>query len=184
MATRARFLLQGTAIAVIALLFALLVRQVLANEEARDLADAVEAGETPVAPDFELPLLNGDGTLRLSSLEGKAVVINFWASWCEPCEEEAPRLQGAWERWRERGVVVLGVDAQDFRSDARRFLKRHGITYPIVHDARGYTLGRYGWDGFPETWFVGRSGELVGERVQGPVTEEQLERNIELALDS
>jgi cytochrome c biogenesis protein CcmG, thiol:disulfide interchange protein DsbE len=184
MARRARFLLQGTAIAVIALLFALLVRQVLTNEEARGLAEAVEAGETPAAPDFALPLLNRQGTLRLSSLEGKAVVINFWASWCEPCEEEAPRLQGAWEQWRERGVVVVGVDAQDFRSDARRFLERYGITYPIVHDARGYTLGRYGWDGFPETWFVGRSGNLVGERVQGPVTEEELERNIELALDS
>ncbi len=168
----------------IALLFAVLTWRVLTNDEARGLSEAVEAGETPAAPDFELPLLNREGTLRLSSLEGKAVVINFWASWCEPCEEEAPLLQGAWERWRDRGVVVVGVDAQDFRSDARRFLERYGITYPIVHDARGYTLGRYGWDGFPETWFVGRSGKLVGERVQGPVTEEQLERNIELALDS
>jgi cytochrome c biogenesis protein CcmG/thiol:disulfide interchange protein DsbE len=180
----ARFLLQGTALAVIALLFAVLTSRVLTKDEARGLAAAVEAGETPAAPDFDLPLLNGGGNLRLSSLEGKAVVINFWASWCEPCEEEAPRLQGAWERWRDRGVVVIGVDAQDFRSDARRFVERFGITYPIVHDKDGYTLGRYGWDGFPETWFVGRSGKLVGERVQGPVTEADLERNIELALKS
>lgn len=184
MARRARFLLQGSAIALIALLFALLTIRLLTNDEARALADEVEAGERPAAPDFDLPLLNGKGKLRLSSLEGKAVVINFWASWCEPCEEEAPRLQGAWERWRDRGVVVVGVDAQDFRSDARQFVQRFGITYPIVHDKNGYTLGRYGWEGFPETWFVGRSGRLVGERVQGPVTEEELERNIELALES
>ncbi len=179
-----RFLLQGTAVAVIALLFAVLTWRVLTKDEAQGLAAAVEAGETPAAPDFDLPLLNREGRLRLSSLEGKAIVINFWASWCEPCEEEAPRLQGAWERWRDRGVVVVGVDAQDFRSEARRFLDRYGITYPIVHDKDGYTLGRYGWEGFPETWFVGRSGKLVGERVQGPVSEEQLERNIELALKS
>ncbi len=182
MAARAKLLLQGTAVAVVALLFALLTWHLLTKEEARSLAGAAAAGESPQAPDFELPLLDGNGTLRLSSLEGKAVVINFWASWCEPCKEEAPRLEAAWQQWRDRGVVVIGVDAQDFRSDARRFVKRYGVTYPIVHDGRGATLGRFGVTGFPETWFVGKDGTLVGERVQGPVSEEQLERGIERAL--
>ena len=79
---------------------------------------------------------------------------------------------------------MLGVDAQDFTGDAERFVERYGLTYPIVHDGRGSTLGRFGVTGFPETWFVGRNGRLVGERIQGPVSDEQLERNIRLAMEA
>ena len=184
MAGRAKFFLQAAAVAVVALLLGLLTREVVAEGKVRSLAAAVEAGESPPAPSFELPLLDGKGELSLASLRGKAVVINFWASWCEPCKEEAPRLEAAWRRHRDRGVVVVGLDAQDFKSDARRFVERYGLTYPIVHDRNGSTLGRFGVTGFPETWFVGRNGRLVGERIQGPVGEDELERNIELALEA
>ena len=183
MAARAKLLLQVGAVALLALLLVLLLVRVLTKEEARGLADAVAAGEAPLAPDFELPRLSGEGSVRLSGLRGKAVVVNFWASWCEPCEEEAPHLEAAWRTWKDRGVVLLGVDAQDFRTDARRFVERFGITYPIVHDGRGSTLGRFGVTGFPETWFVDRQGKLV-ERVVGPVDARTLERGIEAALGS
>jgi cytochrome c biogenesis protein CcmG/thiol:disulfide interchange protein DsbE len=182
MAGRLKLIPQAAAVSVVVALLVLLGWQVGETEEGRALDDRVAAGEAPPAPPFSLPRLDGDGTLALASLRGKVVVLNFWASWCGPCKDEAPLLEGAWLRYRDRGVVVLGIDAQDFKADARRFVERYRITYPIVHDGGGSTLGRYGVTGFPETWFVDGRGRLVGERVQGPVTEEQLVRNIELAL--
>jgi cytochrome c biogenesis protein CcmG/thiol:disulfide interchange protein DsbE len=185
MARRAKIVLQAAAVSVVAFLIALLGWQLTSDENTGGVAAALASGGTPPAPDFDLELLDGSGRLRLSSLEGeKVVVLNFWASWCLPCKDEAPILQAGWERWRDRGVLFLGVDAQDFKSDARRFVARYGITYPSVYDGRGSTLGRFGVTGFPETYFVDRRGRLVGERVQGPVTAEQLDRNIRLALAS
>ncbi|MGZ8686944.1 MAG: TlpA disulfide reductase family protein, partial [Gaiellaceae bacterium] len=87
---------------------------------------------------------------------------------------------------RDQGLVVLGVDAQDFRQDAKRFLSRFGITYPIVYDGEGSTLGKWGVTGFPETFFVDRQGRLVGERIAGSVeierNREKFHRGIRLAL--
>ena len=185
MARRAKIALQAAAVSVIALLIALFAWQVARGETTGGVADDIENGRMPHAPDFDLERLDEDGRLRLSTEEGqRVVVVNFWASWCLPCKDEADILEDAWQRWRDRGVVVVGVDAQDFQTDARRFIERYETTYPHVYDGRGSTLGRYGVTGFPETYFVDKSGRLVGERVQGPVTAEQLDRNIELALES
>jgi cytochrome c biogenesis protein CcmG, thiol:disulfide interchange protein DsbE len=185
MARRAKIVLQAAAVSVVALLIVLLAWQVTSEENTGGVASALAAGGTPPAPDFDLERLEGNGRLRLSSLEGEnVVVLNFWASWCLPCKDEAPILQAGWERWRDRGVIFVGVDAQDFKSDALRFIERYGTTFPHVYDGRGSTLGRFGVTGFPETYFVDRRGRLVGERVQGPVSAEQLDRNIELALAS
>jgi cytochrome c biogenesis protein CcmG/thiol:disulfide interchange protein DsbE len=183
MAGRAKLVLQAAAVAVVGLLFVLLAFEMLKDEEALGLAKAVDAGEQPAAPSLELPSLRGGETISLASFRGKAVVLNFWASWCVPCKEETPMLQTAWERGRDRGLVVLGVNAQDFKRDARRFVDRYGLTYPIVHDGSGSSLGRWGLTGFPETWWVGRNGRLVAYK-QGPFTAEELDRNIELALEA
>jgi cytochrome c biogenesis protein CcmG, thiol:disulfide interchange protein DsbE len=134
------------------------------------------------APDFTLPRLDRNGEMRLAALRGKAVVLNFWASWCVPCKEEAPLLQAAAKRWNGRGVVVVGIDSQDFKGDARRFARRYGVTYPIVHDGPGKTRDSYGVTGFPETFFVDREGKLVGDHVQGPVTAQKLNDNIRRAV--
>lgn len=140
---------------------------------AADLAN----GGTPAAPDFTLSRIDAKGgDLTLSSLKGKAVVVNFWASWCIPCKDEAPELQKTYEKYGNQGLVVLGVDAKDFRQDGKRFIKRFGITYPVVDDGRGSTLGKWGVRGFPETFFVDREGRLVGEVIEGGV---DLERNRE-----
>jgi cytochrome c biogenesis protein CcmG, thiol:disulfide interchange protein DsbE len=136
------------------------------------------------APGFTLPRLDGRGDLRLASLRGKAVVLNFWASWCVPCKEEAKQLQGGWQRWRSHGVVFLGLDAQDFYGDARKFARRYELTYPLVHDGSGKVVGDYGVSGFPETFFVDRRGRIVGDHVAGPVSRKILDRNIRLALRS
>ncbi len=176
-------LLQIVAVVVIGLLLVLLGWQVLNRNQGRNIVAAVEAGDTPAAPDFDLPTLNGDGDLALSSMRGKAVVLNFWASWCEPCKDEAPELQAAWERYQDDGVVVVGLDAQDFRSDARGFIDRFGLTYPNVHDGQGSTLDRFGVTGFPETWFIDENGRIV-EHISGPVTAATLEENIQEMLGS
>ncbi|MEO8291212.1 MAG: TlpA disulfide reductase family protein [Gaiellaceae bacterium] len=182
MAGRLKILLQAAAVVVVALLLALLGWKVVHTDEGRALGAEVNSGKRPAAPAFTLPRLGSDDEISLASFQGKVVVLNFWASWCGPCKDEAPLLEAAWKRYRDRGLVVLGVDAQDFDVDAQRFVDRTGITYPIVRDKHGSTLGRYGVTGFPETWFVDREGRLVGEHVAGPITEEQLERNILLAL--
>jgi cytochrome c biogenesis protein CcmG/thiol:disulfide interchange protein DsbE len=95
-------------------------------------------------------------------------------------------LQKTYERYRDQGLVVLGVDVNDFKADARRFMKRYGITYPVAYDGKGSTVGKWGVRGFPETFFVDRTGTLVGERIEGAVdierNRETFERGIALAL--
>src|SRR3712207_1091409 len=182
MSAKARFLLPGVALLVIALLLGIFVKTVLAEGSARGLREGVWNGETPAAPALELARLDGEGEVSLASLRGKAVVVNFWASWCEPCKEESPRLEDAWQRYRDRGVVVLGVDAHDFKGEARRFVERYELTYPIVHDGPGRSLGRFGVVGFPETLFIDREGRIVAW-VQGPVSEEAIEENVARALE-
>lgn len=163
-------------------LLLLLAWRLATEQRSHGLANAVAAGKAPVAPDFELPRLTARGTLRLSSLRGRVVLLNFWASWCIPCKDEATQLEAAWRRWRGRGVLFLGLDAQDFSSDARHFLRAHAITYPNVRDGPGNVVNSYGVNGFPETWFVSRSGRLIVEHVVGPLTPEQIDRDLSLAL--
>ncbi len=190
MAGRVRLAGQIVAVAGVGLLLALLVWKV-AFGPGGGVADELGAGRTPPAPTFTLERLNAGGMLSLpASLEGKAVVVNFWASWCIPCRDEAPFLQGVYERYRNQGLVVLGVNAQDFKQDARRFAKRFGMTYPLVYDGKGSTLGKWGVKAFPETYFVDRTGKLVGERIAGGVdiegngNRESFERGVALALAS
>jgi cytochrome c biogenesis protein CcmG/thiol:disulfide interchange protein DsbE len=174
---------QAAAVALVAALLALLVWKVV-HDERSDVPGQLAEGKTPVAPAFRLPRLDREGELSLAALRGKAVVLNFWASWCKPCEEEAPLLEQAWRRYRSRGLVVVGIDAQDFAGDARRFARKNGMSYPLVRDGPGRTVTDYGVTGFPETFFVNRRGRLVGERISGAVDEERLRRNIERALRS
>ena len=180
---RAKLLLQAAAVALVAALVALLGWQVFHTERPRGLVAAIKRGEMPAAPPLDLPALEGHGRIRLADLRGKAVVVNFWASWCEPCKEEAPMLERAWKDNRDRDVVVVGVNAQDFRSEARRFVERYGITYPIAHDGPGSSVGRYGLTGFPETYWVDRRGRLVAH-VIGQFSERELETYIDRALGS
>ena len=183
MPRRTRLLLQGLAVAVVASMIGLLAWQLATKEAGAGLAKAVKRGETPAAPALELPKLEGEGTISLADYRGKAVVLNFWASWCEPCKDEAPMLEEAWKANRDKDVVVLGVNAQDFTSFARDFVEKYGITYPNARDGAGDTRDRWGLTGFPETWWIDRQGRLVAYS-GGPFTQEELDRNIALALGS
>jgi cytochrome c biogenesis protein CcmG, thiol:disulfide interchange protein DsbE len=184
MAGRVKIALQAAALAVVALLIGLLAWQVVRTDQGKALGSKVEAGQKPMAPVFDLDDLDGSGNVSLADFRGKVVVLNFWASWCAPCKDEAPELESAWQRWRDQDVVVVGVDPQDLKSDARRFVERYDITYPALFDKDQWTWGRYGLSGLPETWFVDKQGRLVGEHVEGPVSAEELDRNIRIALGS
>jgi cytochrome c biogenesis protein CcmG/thiol:disulfide interchange protein DsbE len=186
MARRARLVAQGVAIGLVALLFALLV-WALVTEEGGDLAAAAARGERPVAPDFTLERLDREGEVTLSSLRGKAVLLNVWASWCIPCKEEAPYLERVWRENRSRGLVVVGLDAKDFRRDARRFARRYELTFPIVFDGPGDTLAGYGVTGFPETFVLDRQGRVLETFVGAVNTDEdraRLRAAVERALES
>lgn len=182
MPARLKIGLQALSVAAVLALLALLIWKVA--HQGKGAAGQLAQGKTPPAPHFDLGRLDGGGNLSLASLRGKVVVLNFWASWCAPCKSEAPRLEAAWKRYRSRGVVVVGVDAQDFSVDARRFIRKHGLTYPNVHDGPGGVLPKYGVTGFPETYFVDRRGRLVGERVEGEISAQRLTDGIERALQS
>ena len=184
MARRAKHSLQAAAVLVVVLLVVLLGWKVTQQAEGRGLDDALERGERPAVPALGFEPLDGDGDIRLADYQGKALVLNFWASWCVPCRDEAPLLEETWQRYRDEGLVVIGIDAQDFKSDARDFVEDHRITYPIAFDGEGASLGRFGNTGFPETWFVGRDGRLIGEHIVGPFDREQLEANVRAALDT
>lgn len=173
MTGRAKTVGQIIAIGAVAGLLALLVWKLAFGSDA-GVAGALAKGENPVAPAFTLSRIDAvGGELSLASLKGKPVVVNFWASWCIPCKDEAPALQETYEKHRAQGLVVLGIDVQDFRQDARRFMKRFGMTYPVVYDGSGSTLGKWGVTGFPETFFINREGRLVGERIQGGIDTER-----------
>ena len=123
------------------------------------------------APAFSLERLNGAGTVSLASLRGKTVVLNFFASWCEPCKREAPALEKVWRDYRSQGVVVLGIDTNDAASDGRSFLAAHGVTYPAVGGGGGL-MGKYGVSGLPVTYVLNRQGRVVGGEILGPVNEQ------------
>jgi DsbE subfamily thiol:disulfide oxidoreductase len=180
-ARRARLVAQGVAVGLVALLFILLV-WALVHDEGGDLAKRANRGDLPQAPDFAHERLDREGTLALSSLEGKAVVLNFWASWCTPCKEEAPFLEQVWRDNRSRGLVVVGFDAKDFRRDARRFARRFGLTFPLVFDGPGDSLEDWGVTGFPETFVLDRRGRVVQAFV-GDVTSDEDKRELRDAVE-
>ena len=113
-----------------------------------------------VAPDFTVTTFDGQ-TIRLSDLRGQVVVLNFWASWCGPCREEAPALQAVWEQYRERGVTVIGLAWVDSSDQASLdFLREFNVTYPNAPD-RGSAAGdAYHIRAVPETFIIDRDGQI------------------------
>ena len=127
MTGRLRLVGQIAAVAVVAALLGLLGWKLTQDES--EVTAQLDQGGSPAAPAFTLERLDGKGDLDLASLRGKAVVLNFWASWCGPCKDETPLLQEGWKRWQGKDVVFVGVDVKDFRGDAKDFLARYGVTY-------------------------------------------------------
>jgi cytochrome c biogenesis protein CcmG/thiol:disulfide interchange protein DsbE len=155
--------------------------------------DALSRGESVAAPGFTLSsLVEGrdagdawakaasDGDVSLSELRGTPLVLNFWASWCDPCRAEAKVLEKAWKQQAGDDVLFLGLDAQDAREDARDFIAQFGITFPHVRDPGNDTQRAWGVTGLPETYFIAADGKVVGH-VIGTVDAAQLSEGVAAA---
>lgn len=139
-------------------------------------AEQRAAGE---APSFEFTTFEGE-TISLESLRGKGVVLNFWASWCDPCRDEAALLESTWQREKDNGIMFIGLDYFDQEPAAKAYLAEFNITYPNGPDLQSKAARRYAIKGVPETFFIDPEGK-VAKVVIGPITgQAQMDAYLEL----
>ena len=132
-------------------------------------------------PGFEFTALDG-GSMNLGARRGEVVVVNFFASWCGPCRQEAADLEQAWLAYQDQGVQFYGIAYKDADSKAQAFLDEFGVSYPSTVDTSNRTARDYGVTGVPETFVIDREGLLV-HHFLGPITQAQLSQEIERALN-
>lgn len=188
---RRRIVIVASAVVVVAVV-AMLAVGLMNQGVSTDIQDALAAGDRPAAPDLELPVLSaGDGvgpageTFNLDELRGSVVVLNYWASWCPPCEAEAPLLEGVARGYRERGekVVVLGVDVEDLPASATKFIEKHQVSYPNLRDPSDATKLRFEVGSLPETFVIDADGRIALKHIGQLTDPAQLTNGIEQLLD-
>ena len=193
----ARWRRRGLGATLLVGLFALLVYGLTTPSPDATIDESLSLGRPAKAPPFRLDALQagtpgsafahkftGDverRSIALSDLRGTPVVLNFWASWCVPCQEEAPMLERTWRQRGPSGVLFLGLDTQDVPSDARTFMRHYAISYPNVRDPGEDVLRGFGATSAPQTFFIDRRGQIVGH-VNGLISPHHLNEGIAAAL--
>lgn len=152
------------------------------SQAAADRPADLEVGAP--APDFTLSTPQGEA-LTLSDLRGQAVLVNLWATWCPPCEEEMPAIQRMYLEYRDRGLVVLGVNvtSQDNPLSVMPFVERYGLTFPILLDETGQVSAAYGLRSLPTSFFIARDGTISEIVIGGPMAEALLRTRIEAIIE-
>jgi peroxiredoxin len=137
-----------------------------------------------LAPDFTLPSLDGS-ELSLSEFQGKAVLVNVWASWCSPCREEMPAMERIFKEYEEMGFTILAVNAanQDNRANAEAFVEEMGLTFPILFDTDGYVYEQYQIMALPSSFFILPDGSIQEVVFGGPMAEALLHTRVETLLE-
>jgi cytochrome c biogenesis protein CcmG/thiol:disulfide interchange protein DsbE len=163
-------------------LVALLAYGLASNEPDRGVEEALGRGETEPAPDLELPKLDGGGNGSIADYRGQVVVLNFWASWCEPCKAESPLLERWHRRMAARGGTVLGIDMLDITEDAQDFIDEYDLSYPMLKDKDGHGIETFGVVQYPETFVIDRAGRITAVR-RGPVDEQFMRTEVAPLLE-
>src|SRR5687767_5202848 len=164
-------------VAGVAGLIGLLAYGVASQEPDTSIDDAVERGEREPAPELELPPLEGGPEKSLADWRGQVVVLNYWASWCEPCRDESPLLERWHQKISKQNATVLGVDVLDVTSDAQDFIEKYELTYPQLRDKDGSTQDDLGIVAYPETFVIDRDGRIAATR-RGPVDDEFMRETV------
>ncbi|MBI2907762.1 MAG: redoxin domain-containing protein [Chloroflexi bacterium] len=141
---------------------------------------APRVGKT--APDFTLTSLSGE-TVSLSSLRGKAVLINFWASWCDPCRAEMPGMEKVWKELKDQGMVILAINEREDKETAGKFVKELGLTFPILLDPGEVVFNTYRVTLFPSSFFIDREG-VIRYMTVGQMSESTVRSRIKVAMGS
>jgi cytochrome c biogenesis protein CcmG/thiol:disulfide interchange protein DsbE len=161
-----RYLIPGSVVLAAVLLVGLLVFGVAGQGTNSSIDAALANGRRPATPDYKtaLPGLSSSATTSLADLRGKVVVLNVFASWCDPCKAEAAVLERTARQIGGRDATVLGVTYLDNSSDSEKFVQTEHITYPVVRDVSGNFVRSFGTTGVPETFVIDRNGRIAAIR--------------------
>ncbi|MBN2046490.1 MAG: redoxin domain-containing protein [Anaerolineaceae bacterium] len=159
----------------------LLTRQT-ASADVNDTAISPKEGF--LAPDFTLETLDGQ-TITLTKLRGQPVIVNFWATWCPPCQQEMPAIERVYQAYHSDGLEILAVNTtfQDSAADAAAFRDQIGLSFPILLDRAGSASADYQMQGLPSTYFIGRDGIIKAVVVGGPMSEALVRANVQQLLE-
>lgn len=161
-----RYVLPASVVLAAVALLALLAFGVSQQGANTSIDSAVQRGVHPIAPNshFALPILGSSGSESLADFRGKVVVLNVFASWCDPCKAEAPILEQEQHRLAGKEATIVGITYLDNSSDSEQFVRQEHITYPVLRDVSGSFIRAFGTTGVPETFVINRQGRIVALR--------------------